>query len=53
MIDAYGYLDTGGPARYVRTDEGGTIGFITPLSNNFCAPAATHGVARHMSVTGG
>ncbi len=104
-------LNTGGPARYVRTDEGGTIGFITPLSNNFCdscnrvrvtctgqlylclgqdarvdlrailrstgddapldaaivramhkkprahdfriAPAATHGVARHMSVTGG
>ena len=104
-------LDTGGPARYVRTDEGGTIGFITPLSNNFCdrcnrvrvtctgqlylclgqdarvdlrailrgtnddapldaaivramhrkprahdfliVPAATHGVARHMSVTGG
>lgn len=27
---------TGGPARYVRTDEGGTIGFITPLSDNFC-----------------
>ena len=27
---------TGGPARYVRTDEGGTIGFITPLSHNFC-----------------
>lgn len=27
---------TGGPARYVRTDEGGTIGFITPLSRNFC-----------------
>ena len=104
-------LNTGGPARYVRTDEGGTIGFITPLSDNFCAscnrvrvtctgqlylclgqdarvdlreilrttdddapleaaiaramhkkprahdfmiaPAATHGVARHMSVTGG
>ena len=104
-------MNTGGPARYVRTDEGGTIGFITPLSDNFCAscnrvrvtctgqlylclgqdarvdlrailrstddhapleaaiaramnkkprahdfmiaPAATHGVARHMSVTGG
>jgi len=104
-------LDTGGPARYVRTDQGGTIGFIAPLSNNFCdscnrvrvtctgqlylclgqdarvdlrailrstgddrpldvaiaramhrkprahdfmiAPTATHGVARHMSVTGG
>lgn len=27
---------TGGPARYVRTDEGGMIGFITPLSHNFC-----------------
>ena len=27
---------TGGPARYVRTEEGGTIGFITPLSRNFC-----------------
>jgi len=27
---------TGGPARYVRTDEGGTIGFITPLTHNFC-----------------
>ncbi len=27
---------SGGPARYVRTDEGGTIGFITPLSRNFC-----------------
>jgi cyclic pyranopterin phosphate synthase len=29
-------LNSGGPARYVRTDAGGTIGFITPLSNNFC-----------------
>jgi cyclic pyranopterin phosphate synthase len=28
--------DTGGPARYLRTDEGGTIGFIAPLSHNFC-----------------
>lgn len=27
---------TGGPARYVRTDAGGIIGFITPLSHNFC-----------------
>ncbi|MDP9412601.1 MAG: GTP 3',8-cyclase MoaA [Pseudomonadota bacterium] len=27
---------SGGPARYVTTDEGGTIGFITPLSHNFC-----------------
>jgi cyclic pyranopterin phosphate synthase len=103
-------LNTGGPARYVRTEQGGTIGFITPLSDNFCsscnrvrvtctgqlylclgqdaridlrailrggdgdaldaaiaramhrkprahdfliAPAHTHGVERHMSVTGG
>ncbi|HEY0625748.1 MAG TPA: GTP 3',8-cyclase MoaA [Allosphingosinicella sp.] len=29
-------LRTGGPARYARTDQGGTIGFITPLSHNFC-----------------
>jgi cyclic pyranopterin phosphate synthase len=27
---------TGGPARYARTNEGGTIGFITPLTHNFC-----------------
>ena len=27
---------TGGPARYVRTDEGKIIGFITPLTHNFC-----------------
>jgi cyclic pyranopterin phosphate synthase len=27
---------TGGPARYMRTHEGGTIGFITPLTRNFC-----------------
>lgn len=28
---------TGGPARYVRVDEtGGVLGFITPLTNNFC-----------------
>ncbi|RDE10394.1 GTP 3',8-cyclase MoaA [Pelagibacterium lacus] len=28
---------TGGPARYVTVEEtGGTIGFITPLSHNFC-----------------
>jgi cyclic pyranopterin phosphate synthase len=30
-------LKTGGPARYVRVAEtGGRIGFITPLSHNFC-----------------
>ena len=29
---------TGGPARYVRVREtGGRLGFITPLTNNFCA----------------
>ncbi len=28
---------TGGPARYVRVDEtGGRVGFITPLTHNFC-----------------
>lgn len=28
---------TGGPARYVRVaDTGGRLGFITPLTNNFC-----------------
>lgn len=29
---------TGGPSRYVRVSEtGGRLGFITPLTNNFCA----------------
>lgn len=29
--------DTGGPARYVRVREtGGRLGFITPLTHNFC-----------------
>ncbi|GAB5376228.1 MAG: GTP 3',8-cyclase MoaA [Acuticoccus sp.] len=29
--------DTGGPARYVRVEEtGGRVGFITPLTHNFC-----------------
>ena len=27
---------TGGPARYARTAGGGEIGFITPISENFC-----------------
>lgn len=28
---------TGGPARYVRVDQtGGTLGFITPMTHNFC-----------------
>lgn len=30
-------LNTGGPARYVSVDEtGGRLGFITPLTHNFC-----------------
>ena len=30
-------LQTGGPARYVRVKEtGGRLGFITPMSHNFC-----------------
>ncbi len=29
-------LQTGGPARYARTKTGHRIGFITPLSHNFC-----------------
>ena len=30
-------LNTGGPARYMRVEEtGGRIGFITPLTHNFC-----------------
>jgi len=30
-------LRTGGPARYVKVKEtGGVLGFITPLTNNFC-----------------
>jgi cyclic pyranopterin phosphate synthase len=30
-------LNTGGPARYVRVQEtGGRLGFITPLTHNFC-----------------
>ncbi len=30
-------LNTGGPARYVKVEEtGGRLGFITPLTHNFC-----------------
>lgn len=29
-------MRTGGPARYARTSTGGVVGFITPLSRNFC-----------------
>ena len=35
-LDAIDY-QTGGPARYVRVKEtGGRLGFITPLTHNFC-----------------
>lgn len=42
LEDRYTLIDsplrTGGPARYVKIAEtGGTLGFITPLTNNFCA----------------
>src|SRR5438045_1663831 len=31
--------DTGGPARYARVSEtGGKLGFITPMTHNFCEP---------------
>jgi GTP 3',8-cyclase len=41
LVDTYTLDDidyqTGGPARYVRVREtGGRIGFITPLTHNFC-----------------
>jgi cyclic pyranopterin phosphate synthase len=41
LLDRYTLHDledqTGGPARYVRVKEtGGRIGFITPLTHNFC-----------------
>jgi cyclic pyranopterin phosphate synthase len=41
LSDRYALEDipyrTGGPARYVRVAEtGGTLGFITPLTHNFC-----------------
>ncbi|SMY07769.1 GTP 3',8-cyclase MoaA [Flavimaricola marinus] len=29
-------LSTGGPARYVQFENGQKVGFITPLSHNFC-----------------
>jgi cyclic pyranopterin phosphate synthase len=36
MLDAIDYR-TGGPARYVRVNEtGGRLGFITPMTHNFC-----------------
>jgi cyclic pyranopterin phosphate synthase len=41
LMDRYTLHDlaerTGGPARYVRVQEtGGTLGFITPMTHNFC-----------------
>jgi cyclic pyranopterin phosphate synthase len=41
LLDRYTLDDlpdrTGGPARYVRVREtGGRLGFITPLTHNFC-----------------
>jgi GTP 3',8-cyclase len=41
LLDQFSFEDipykTGGPARYVRVKEtGGRIGFITPLTHNFC-----------------
>lgn len=41
LMDKYTLTDdpyrTGGPARYVRVKEtGGLVGFITPLTHNFC-----------------
>lgn len=41
LLDRYTLDDlperTGGPARYVRVREtGGTLGFITPMTHNFC-----------------
>ncbi|MCG6121407.1 MAG: GTP 3',8-cyclase MoaA [Microvirga sp.] len=41
LMDRFTFTDlpdrTGGPARYVRLEEtGGRLGFITPLTHNFC-----------------
>ncbi|MGP9820943.1 GTP 3',8-cyclase MoaA [Salinarimonas sp. NSM] len=41
LMDRYSLTDlpdrTGGPARYVRVEEtGGRLGFITPMTHNFC-----------------
>ncbi|WP_188914051.1 GTP 3',8-cyclase MoaA [Salinarimonas ramus] len=41
LMDRYTLTDlpdrTGGPARYVRVEEtGGRLGFITPMTHNFC-----------------
>ncbi len=42
--------DTGGPARYVRVSEtGGKLGFITPMTHNFCEvlQSGPHHLHRH------
>jgi GTP 3',8-cyclase len=41
LLDEFTFIEspykTGGPARYVRVNEtGGRLGFITPLTHNFC-----------------
>jgi cyclic pyranopterin phosphate synthase len=41
LVEQFTLIDlnytTGGPARYVKVEEtGGRLGFITPLSHNFC-----------------
>ncbi len=49
---------TGGPARYVEVQEtGGRLGFITPMTHNFCEScnrvrADLHGHALHVPRTG-
>ena len=38
LTDEVSVLSNAGPSRYVRVEEtGGKLGFITPLTNNFCA----------------
>ena len=38
LTDELSVLSNVGPSRYVRVEEtGGKLGFITPLTNNFCA----------------
>lgn len=42
LVDAFGLVDAvvpgGGPARYLKSRDGAlTVGFITPLSQHFCA----------------
>lgn len=38
LIDDTSAVQNGGPSKYVRVKEtGGKLGFITPLTNNFCA----------------